>query len=162
FPHEGPGLVGLDLLGLDAPDQAVVEALGVLAEACREAQDGVEADTAKPSGGAAAAALSEVLGDGHEFVLATAQAEQGRVSPFRQVLAATGTAQAADALAAVGPAVRMQVAGATLAVRRAVGVGAGQVLEVLGAHRFTLFSTGCYHFIQPRRGQMAYGVTTPS
>src|SRR5690348_17440248 len=32
FPHEGPGLVGLDLLGVDVADHTVVEALGVLAE----------------------------------------------------------------------------------------------------------------------------------
>src|SRR5205085_5377652 len=123
---------------------------GVLAEACRETQDSVEADTTQPGGGAAAGALGEVLGDGHEFVLAAAQAEQGSVSPFREVLAAGATAQAADTLAAVGPAMRMQVADATLAVGRTVRVGAGQLREVLGAHRFTLFSTGYYHFIQHR------------
>src|SRR5207249_11737483 len=63
FPHEGPGLVGLDLPGLDAPDHAVVKLLGVLAEAGREAQDGVEADAAQPGGGAAAGALGEVPGE---------------------------------------------------------------------------------------------------
>src|SRR3954466_2289683 len=73
FPHEGPGLVGLDLLGLDAPDHAVVEELGVMAETLGEAQDGVEADAAQPGGGAAAGALGQVPGDGHQGVFGGAQ-----------------------------------------------------------------------------------------
>ena len=135
FPHEGPGLVGLDLPGLDAPDHAVVKLLGVLAEAGREAQDGVEADAAQPGGGAAAGALGEVAGDGDEGVPLGAQAKQGGVGPLGEVPAAPGAAQAADALAPAGPAVQAQVAGATPAVGGAVGVGAGQVRELFGAHR---------------------------
>ena len=77
FPHEGPGLVGLDLLGREAADLAVVEEFGVLAEALGEAQDGVEADATQPGGGAGPRALSEVAGGGDEGVRGAAQAEQG-------------------------------------------------------------------------------------
>src|SRR5262245_43346515 len=56
FPHEGPGLVGLNLPGVDVADQAVVEEFGVLTEALRETQDGVAADLAQAGSGADAAA----------------------------------------------------------------------------------------------------------
>jgi len=77
FPHEGPGLVGLDLLGRQAADLAIVEEFGVLAEALGEAQDGVEADATQPGGGAGTGALGEVAGDGDQGVGGAAQAEQG-------------------------------------------------------------------------------------
>src|SRR5262245_33460063 len=99
FPHEGPGLVGLDLPGLDTADLAVVEAFGVLAEAGGETQDGVEADATQPSGGAAAGALGEVAGDGEKGFFAAAQAEQGGIGPLGEVPAAAGALQTADALA---------------------------------------------------------------
>jgi hypothetical protein len=51
----------------------------MLAEALREAQDGIGADLTQPRRGPDAAAVGEVLGDGHEFVLGRPQAEQGGV-----------------------------------------------------------------------------------
>src|SRR5439155_13272901 len=98
FPHEGPGLVGLDLLGVNVLDVAVVKEFGVAAEALGEAQDRVAADLAQAGGGADTAAVGEVLGDGHEFVLGRPQAEQGGVGAFGEVGAAGGAAQAADVL----------------------------------------------------------------
>jgi hypothetical protein len=67
FPHEGPGLVGLDLLGLDAADLTVMEQLGVLTRALGEARDGVEADLTQPRRRTGAGAVGEVLGDGDRF-----------------------------------------------------------------------------------------------
>jgi hypothetical protein len=79
FPHKGPGLVGLNLLGLEAANPVVVEVFGVLAEPLGEAQDGVEADLAKPRRGAATTVIGEVLRDGDEGGLRGAQAKQRRV-----------------------------------------------------------------------------------
>src|SRR5262249_11948848 len=90
FPHKGPGLVGLNLLGLEAADPVVVEVFGVLAESVGEAQDGVEADLAKPRRGAAATAIGEVPRDGDEGSLRGAQAKQRRVGALREVRAAGG------------------------------------------------------------------------
>src|SRR5262245_1494278 len=109
FPHEGPGLVDLDLFGLDAPDGAVMEEFGVLAEASDEAQDGVAADLAQPGCGADAAAVGEVLGDGGERALTGGEAEQRGVGALGEVGAAGGTAQAADAPGLAGPSVQAQV-----------------------------------------------------
>ena len=103
----------------------------------------------QPGRGAGAAAVGEVFGDGHEFVFGGSQAEQGGVGALGEVRAAAGAVQAADAVPATGPAVQAQVAGAALGVGGAVGVGAGQVRVVRGAHRFTPFSPGSYHFTQP-------------
>src|SRR6202042_1118056 len=116
FPHKGPGLVGLDLLGLDTADQAVVEAFGVLAETLRETQHGVEADLTQPRRGAAATAVGQVLRDGDQGDLGSAQAEQRRVSAFGEITAAGGAVQTADAVPGAGPAVQAQVAGTALAV----------------------------------------------
>src|SRR5262249_57355840 len=79
--------------------------------------------------GAAAGALGEVLGDGHQGVLVAAQAEPRGVGPLGEVRAARGTAQAADALAPAGPAVPAQVALMALAVGSAVRVRASKVRE---------------------------------
>jgi len=75
------------------------------------------------------------------------QAEQGGVGSLRAILAAGGAAQAADALASVGPAVQAQVARAALAVGRAVRVGTSQMREAFCAHLF--------YFTQPRTGREA-------
>src|SRR6476659_6468789 len=99
FPHEGPGLVRLDLFGLNPSDHDVVEVFGVLTKANSETQDGVEADTTQTRRGAAACALGEVLGNSDQGVLGGAQAEQWGVGALGEVRAASGTAQAADALA---------------------------------------------------------------
>src|SRR6516165_10925011 len=155
FPHKGPGLIGLNLLGLDAADPVVVEVFGVLAEPLGEAQDGVEADLAKPRRGAAATAIGEVLCNRDEGSLGGAQAKQRRVGSLREVRAAGGAMQTADAVAAAGPAVQTQVAGTTLAVSRTVRVGAGQMRVVFGAHRFFPSSLGCPHLIPPGTGREA-------
>ena len=76
-------------MGLDASDAGIVEAFGVLAEALRETQDGVEADATEPGRGAAASALGKVFGDGDQGVLGGAETEQGGVGAFREVGAAT-------------------------------------------------------------------------
>ena len=61
---------------MDAPDGAVVEQLGVLAEPLGEAQDGVEGGATEAGGGAAADALGEMPRDGDQGLLGGAQAEQ--------------------------------------------------------------------------------------
>src|SRR5262245_12320453 len=85
FSHKRPGLVGLNLLGPDPADLAIVEVFGMLAEATGEAQDGVEADLTEPCRGPAATAIGEMLGDGHQGCLRRAQAEQGRVGTLGEV-----------------------------------------------------------------------------
>ena len=75
---------------MDAANLQVVEEFGVLAEALGETQDGVEADTTQPCGGAATTALGEVLGNGGEGILGRAQAEQGGIGAFGEVGAAGG------------------------------------------------------------------------
>src|SRR5262245_44475863 len=142
FPHKCPSRVGLNLLGLEAANPVVVEVFGVLAEPLGEAQDGVEADLAKPGRGAAATAIGEVLRDGDEGGLRRTQAKQRCVGAFREVRAAGGAMQTADAVAAAGPAVQTQVAGPALAVGGTVGVGAGQVQVVFGAHGYFPFWLG--------------------
>src|SRR5262249_15093822 len=128
---------------------------GVLAEPLGEAQDGVEADLAKPRRGAAATAIREVLRDGDEGSLRGAQAKQRRVGAFGEGGAAGDTMQAADAVAAAGPAVQTQVAGTALAVGGAVRVGAGEVRVVFGAHGFFPSSLGCPHLMPPGTGRDA-------
>src|SRR5262249_30824675 len=155
FPHKGPSLVGLDLLGLEAANPVVVEVFGVLAEPLGEAQDGVEADLAQPRRGAAATAIREVLRDGDEGSLRGAQAKQRRVGAFGEVRAAGDTMQTADAVAAAGPAVQAQVAGTALAVGGTVRVGAGEVRVVCGAHGFFPSSLGSPHFMPPGTGREA-------
>src|SRR5262249_38156534 len=155
FPHKGPGLVGLNLLGLEAANPVVVEVLGVLAEPLGEAQDGVEADLAKPRGGAAATAIGEVLRNRDEGSLRGAQAKQRRVGAFREVCAAGGAMQTADAVAAAGPTVQTQVAGTALAVSRTIRVGAGQMRGVFGAHGFFPSSLGCPYLMPPGTGREA-------
>jgi hypothetical protein len=112
-----------------------VEQLGVLAEAGGEAQDGVEADAGEAGGGAAPDPFGQVPRDGDQGVLVGAEAEQWGVGALGEVLAAGGAAEAADALVLGGPAVRAQVGCPAPAVVGAIGVGAGQVREVLRAHR---------------------------
>src|SRR3954451_4469033 len=124
---------------MDVSDVAVVEEFGMLAETLGETQDGVAADLTQPGRGADATAVGEVLGNGDERVLGSAQTEPGGVGTFGEIRAAGGAVQAADAVAAAGPAVQTQVAGAALAVTGAVGIGAGQVRVVLGAHHFPPF-----------------------
>src|SRR5258708_30001737 len=89
FSHKGPGLIGLDLLGLNASDLAVVEAFGVLAEALGETQDGVEADPTQTRRGTAAAAIDEVTCDGGEGILGGPQTKQGGIGTFGEVRAAS-------------------------------------------------------------------------
>jgi len=127
----------------------VVEEFGLFAETLGETQDGVAADLTQPGRGADAAAVGEVLGDGHEFGFGCSQAEQGSVGAFGEVRAAGDAVQAADAVPAAGPAMQTQVAGAALGVDGAVGVRAGQLRVVLGAHRFPPFSPGNYHCTLP-------------
>src|SRR5262249_42270887 len=120
-----------------------------------EAQDGVEADLAKPRRGAAATAVGEVLRDGDEGGFRGAQAKQRCVGAFREVRTAGDAMQTADTVAAAGPAVQPQVAGTALAVSGAVRVGAGQVRVVLGAHGFIPLSLGCPHLMPPGTGREA-------
>ena len=140
----------MNLLGLDTADLAVVEVFGMLAEATGETQDRVEADLTEPCRGAAAAAVGEMLGDGHQGCLRRAQAEQGGVGTLGEVRTTGDAVQAADAVPAAGPAVQAEVAGTALAVGRTVEVGASQVRVVGGAHRFLPLSPGWDHFRQPR------------
>src|SRR5947207_558565 len=132
----------------------------MVAEALGETQDGVAADLTQPGRAADAAAVGEVLGDGHEFAFGGSQAEQGRVGALGEVRAAGDTVQAADAVPAAGPAVQAQATGAALGVGGAVGVGAGQVCVVGGAHRFPSSSWASLILCSQGRPAKPYGATT--
>src|SRR5262245_14426892 len=137
------------MLVFDVSNSLCVEEFRMVAETLGETQDSVAANLTQPGRGADAAAIGEVLGDGHEFVFGCSQAKQGSVGAFGEVRAAGDAVQTADAVPAAGPAVQTQVAGAALGVDGAVGAGAGQVGVVRGAHRFPPSSPGYYHFTQP-------------
>jgi len=71
---------------VDASDLDVVEELGVFAGALGEPQDGVEADLAQPGRGSHTDAVGEVLRDGGQFLLGTAQAEESGVGRMALLL----------------------------------------------------------------------------
>jgi hypothetical protein len=145
----------LDLYGIDVSHFLVVEELGMFAEPLDETLDGVATELAQPGGGADAAAIGEMLGDGHEFVFAGSQAEQGSVGAFGEVRVAANAVQTANTMPTAGPAMQTQVASVALAIERAIGVGAGQVCVVLRAHHFPPFSTGFFHSTQPKTSREA-------
>src|SRR6516225_4295707 len=126
FPHEGPGLIDLDLAEPHVLHHLLVEGLGVLARPQGEAEDGVEAHAAEPAGGSHAGPLHQVLGDAEGLLLGQLGAEQRRAGPLGKALAASGAAEAADAPGLAGPAVGPEVVVPPPAVERAIGVGASQ------------------------------------
>src|SRR5215469_5041786 len=90
----------------------------MVAETLGETQDRVAADLTQPGRGADAAAIGEVLGDGHEFVFGCSQAKPGSVGAFGEVRAAGDAVQTADAVTAATPAVQTQVASAAVGLCR--------------------------------------------
>jgi hypothetical protein len=126
FSHVGPGFVGLNLMHLNVAHHLVVEGFGMVAGALGVPQDGIQRNVAEATGGSHAVALGDMGSDVDEFRFGQLRAVERGAVAFGKILAAAGTAEAANVAGFAGPTVGPEIALASLVEQGTLGVGTGE------------------------------------